>query len=75
MAIAYVLINYELGNEEHVIKYLKTIKTVKEIHGVMGAYDIIAKVEAENHSELQNTIASNIRTMPNILSTLTLTTV
>jgi len=75
MAIAYVLINYELGNEEPIIKHLKTIKTVKEIQGVMGAYDIIVKVEAENHSELRNTIARNIRMMPKILSTLTLTIV
>lgn len=72
MVTAFVLINCELGNEENVIKHLKTIKTVKNVQGIMGAYDMIVKVEAENVIDIRNSVAGSIRSIPKILSTLTL---
>jgi DNA-binding Lrp family transcriptional regulator len=47
MPAAYVLINCELGAEEEVVSKLKALETVKEVHGTFGAYDILAKVEAD----------------------------
>ena len=47
MATAYVLINCELGSEESIISQLKNLDGVKEVHGTFGAYDIAAKLEAE----------------------------
>ena len=44
MAQAFVLINCELGSEEHIISELKTFDDIEEVHGTFGAYDIIAKV-------------------------------
>ncbi len=45
MAIAYVLINCDMGYEEQIIEELKHISDVKEIHGTFGAYDIFANEE------------------------------
>ena len=72
MASAYVLINCELGSEEAVISQLKTLDAVKEVHGTFGAYDILAKVEADEVSVLRETITWKIRKIDKIRSTLTL---
>jgi len=71
MAIAYVLINCDLGYEEQIIEELKHISAVKEIHGTFGAYDILAKVESDGVEKLE-TITLKIRKIPKIRFTLTL---
>ena len=72
MKRAYVLINCELGYEEEIIKNLKEIEHVKEVDGTFGAYDIIARVEAETSELVRETITWKIRKMDKIRSTLTL---
>ena len=75
MAQAYILLNCELGAEEEIIGKLKELKTVKEVHGTFGAYDITVKLEAETAEMLRETITQNLRKMDKIRSTLTLTVV
>ena len=75
MAEAYVLVNCDLGAEEEIISGLKQIEQVKEVHGTFGAYDIIAKVQAESTDKLREAITWEIRKMDKIRSTLTLTVV
>ena len=75
MAEAYVLVNCDLGAEDDVIAGLKQIEHVKEVHGTFGAYDIIAKVQAESADQLREAITWKIRKMDKIRSTLTLTVV
>ena len=72
MATAYVLINCDLGFEEQIIEELKHISDVKEVNGVFGAYDILAKVESDQISTLRETIMSEIRQIGHVESTLTL---
>ena len=72
MAIAYVLINCDLGYEEQIIEELKHLSDVKEIHGTFGAYDILAKVESDQITTLRETITSKIRKIDRIRSTLSL---
>mgnify|MGYP001209276594 FL=1 len=72
MAVAYVLINCELGKEETIIENLKHLDSVKEVHGTFGAYDIIAKVEHIEKDKLREIIIWSIRKIENIRSTLTL---
>jgi len=69
---AYVLINCDLGAEEMVISQLKLIDGVVEVHGTFGAYDILAKVEAELVEKLRETITWKVRRIEKIRSTLTL---
>ena len=75
MAEAYVLVNCDLGAEEVIISGLKQIEQVKEVHGTFGAYDIIAKIQAESADKLREAITWKIRKMDKIRSTLTLTVV
>ena len=75
MAVAYVLVNCDLGAEDDVIGGLKQIEQVKEVHGTFGAYDIIVKAEAESADKLREAITWKIRKMDKIRSTLTLTVV
>ncbi len=72
MATAYVLINCDLGYEEQIIEELKHVSEVKEIHGVFGAYDILAKVESADVKTLRETLMWKIRKIDNVRSTLTL---
>jgi len=72
MAMAYVLINCDLGYEEQIIEELKHISDVKEVHGTFGAYDILAKLESANGETLRETIMWKIRKMGRVKSTLTL---
>ncbi len=75
MVSAYVLINCDIGSEEDVISHLKTIDGVKEVHGTFGVYDVIVKIESDNHDTLRDTITWKIRKMERIRSTLTLMTI
>jgi len=72
MATAYVLINCDMGYEEEIIDELKQIEDVKEVHGVFGVHDILAKVESTNVKNLRDTITWKIRKLNRIRSTLTL---
>ena len=75
MVKAFVLINCELGSEEHVISELKTFPDIKEVQGTFGAYDIIAQVSSESIEKIRETITWKIRKIEKIRSTLTLTKV
>ena len=72
MATAYVLINCELGSEEEIIKQLKNLEGVIEVHGTFGAYDILAKIESSTVEMLLETITWKILKIEKIRSTLTL---
>ncbi len=72
MAIAYVLINCELGSEESIIQQLKSLDGVVEVHGTFGAYDILAKVESPAVDVLREIITWKVRKIDQIRSTLTL---
>jgi DNA-binding Lrp family transcriptional regulator len=72
MTTAYVLINCELGSEEKVFAQLKSLNKVKETRGVFGAYDIVTKIEAASVDIIKDIIATKIRSMDRVRSTLTL---
>ena len=75
MAIAFVLINAELGAENELVKQLKTIENVKYVYVLYGAYDIVVKIEAPDSATLKKTISNNIRQLKNVRSTLTMTVI
>jgi DNA-binding Lrp family transcriptional regulator len=72
MAKAYVLINCDLGSEDDIIRDIKKLEHVKDVTGTFGAYDIVARVEAETPEQLREVITWKIRKMNKIRSTLTL---
>jgi len=75
MAIAYVLLNSELGQDSTVETSLKDVPEVKEVYAVYGVYDFIVKLETVGMSEMKDIITNKIRRIQNVRSSLTLITV
>jgi len=75
MSIFFVMITCDVGSEQSIIAKLKTINSVKDVKGVMGLYDILVRLEGSNSDELKNIITSQIRKIPNISTSLTLTVI
>lgn len=73
MPFAYVLINCEIGAEDHVLKEIKKMKYVTKVYTLYGVYDIIAKVEAGSMNELKEVVFNNVRKLDKVRSTTTLT--
>ncbi len=74
MATAYVFVNCDLGFEAEIIDEIKQLKSVKEVQGVFGAYDILVKLESANLENLREIIAWKLRKLNRVKSTLTLMT-
>jgi len=72
MRRAYVLIISIVGSEEEVLEEVRGIPEVKEAHMVYGVYDVIVRVEAETVQGLKDIVASKIRSIDKVRSTLTL---
>ena len=72
MAMAFVLINAEIGAEDEVLESIREMAEVKEAHVVYGVYDIITRIEAETMDGLKETVTSKIRTLDKVRSTLTM---
>jgi len=65
--------NCDLGSEKNIISALNAIDGVTESHGTFGLYDILAKVESDDDTGIQNIVTGTIRKIPEIHSTMTLT--
>jgi len=72
VGIAFVLLNCEMGAEKAIIDELKSIEGVKEVHPTYGAYDILAKIEAQDQHKLREILTYKIRKMNKIRGTVTL---
>jgi len=73
MEFEYILIQCDLGAEKQIIEELTKLQEVKEVRGTYGAYDIFIKLEAESKEKLEQILTNNIRTIPKIYATNTLT--
>ncbi len=69
---AFVMINVDTGTETEVMKELRNIQGVTEVHFVFGVYDIVVKVEAGSQSMVKEIITSKIRRLDKVRSTLTM---
>ncbi len=72
MAMAFVLVNSEMGLEKEVAERLREIPGVMEIWEVYGVYDIVVRVEVESLSELRGFLGTGIRRVHGVRSTLTM---
>jgi DNA-binding Lrp family transcriptional regulator len=71
MALAFILVNTELGREKDVLERLLGISTVRDVYEVYGVYDIILKVEADGRNAFQRAVAG-IRGVAGVRSTHTM---
>ena len=58
---------------DQVIDELKKFKPIKEICGIFGMYDILIKITTNDSKNFDEIISTQIRTVENIISTVTLT--
>ena len=72
MEKGFVLINCELGAEDYIIEELKTIPEVKNAHVTFSAYDVIAEIQAKNSQEFDSILSQKIRSLSQVMSTMTL---
>ena len=72
MALAFVLVNADVGLEKEVAAALRGLDEVRMVWEVYGAYDVVARVEAETVERLKETVISEIRRLDNVRSTLTM---
>jgi DNA-binding Lrp family transcriptional regulator len=75
MQIAYILINTQPGSGATVLRDLKKIKEVKDAYLVYGVYDIVVKINADSMDRLREIVASRIRSVGDVRSTLTMAVV
>jgi DNA-binding Lrp family transcriptional regulator len=72
MEKGFVLINCELGAEDYIIEELKLIPQVTNAHVTFGAYDVVAEIQAVNSQEFDQTVSQKIRSLSQVISTMTL---
>ena len=61
------------GKESDVLKILGEVKEVKETMILFGEYDLFALLECDDFGALSEIIVNNIRNIPGVESTRTLT--
>lgn len=74
MIKAYVLVVTDPGKTRHVFEEIRKVSGVTEVHEVMGPYDIVAEIEAENLQEVPTILGEHIRSIDGIQSTTSLVT-
>jgi len=73
VAIGFVLISTAPAKEHDVYNDLLRVKGIVELHPLFGEYDLIAKVEAEDFNALGQLVVDQIRSVPGVIDTKTLT--
>lgn len=66
METGYVLFNLKPGQKKDFILQIRKVKQVKEARLVLGNWDAIAKIEAEDVKELEKVFFNNIDKIPGI---------
>ncbi len=72
MPIAFLLLNVDLGSEDEVLKVVREIQGVTEVHRVYGVYDTVVKVEADTTDKLKKFVTDKMRRLPGVRTTLTM---
>ncbi|MHB1493789.1 MAG: Lrp/AsnC ligand binding domain-containing protein [Thermoplasmataceae archaeon] len=73
MSIAFVLISTVPGKEHEVYNKISMITYIVEIHPLFGEYDLIAKIDVNDFSELGKIVVDKIRKIDGVIDTKTLT--
>ena len=76
MVEAFILIRVSSGESLNFIKTVKEeitrIKSVKEVHGVLGRHDFVVRVETKSLEDLGNLVADKMKGIQGISTTETL---
>lgn len=69
MAFAYVLIKCEMSFENEIIQSLLSLPEIVEVRGVLGEWDIFAKLETNSQEKIEECITKKIRKISHITAT------
>ena len=72
MAIGFVLINVAPAHETEVYDKLQKISGISESHLLVGDYDMIAKIEAEDYRQIEELVVNKIKAIKGIVAAKTL---
>lgn len=73
MAVGFVLITAVTAHEQAVYKELSKIPEIVELHPLLGEYDLLAKIEADNFDNLGTIVVNKIRSIEGVRFTTTFT--
>ena len=72
MVLALVMINVKVGTDRKVVEQLRLLKGVRSVYEVYAVADIIAILETETMSELNELVNSEVRKIEHVTSTNTI---
>ncbi len=75
METVFLLVEAEMGKLDEVMRRLRSVPGVTEVHSVTGPFDLIVKIEAPHINTALDTVVHKIRKISGIKSTETLVTV
>ncbi len=68
---AYVLVTSDIAFTKSVVEHLRNVRGVVEVHEVLGPYDIVAELEAEEFDQVTEVLRRDIRPIQGVRNTLT----
>ena len=68
---AFILIETVVGKNREVVSVIQQLKGIKSVDSVAGPYDVIAVIEADNITEIGDTITSKLHTIDGVARTVT----
>jgi len=72
------LVKVNVGKDREVfneIQNLQKIYRIREVASVFGVYDLVVKVEAETHKDLEAVVFDALRQIPGVRETVTIVVV
>lgn len=72
--VAFVLIETEAGKTPDVHDAASALEYVTEVHGIMGEFDLIARVEVGDADEVMDVVIEDVRSIDGVVETETLMT-
>ena len=68
---AFILIETQVGTGKQIVDALRRIDHVKEADFIIGPYDAVVRIEAENVADILEVVRSRIHQVPGIKRTMT----
>lgn len=72
MAIAFVLVDAEVGKIQEILSEIRNIEGVAEAYSVAGPHDIVVKIEAEKFEKVAEGVTRQLHKIEGIKNTVTL---
>ncbi len=72
MAIAFVLVDTEVGKTQEILKEIRSIEGVAEAYSVAGPHDIVVKIQAEKFEKVAEGVTRQLHKIEGIKNTVTL---